>query len=379
MYVTARRVADQLELTLSGEWRALRFSDIDMELAGLELADVRSVNVIAGQAQLDLTGAWLLRDFVDRVRAGGTVVEFQGGEPATLALVERCKSGAFPAHAHPHLHLHLHLHDLEVAPAHALEGVGRQAVRALQSIDGGLTFIGRLSVAFAHGWATLRLRPVSTARHVYDTGVTAVPIVSLIAFLISVILAYMGAQQLRKFGADIFVVDLVTVGVLRELGVLLTAIIVAGRSGSAFAAEIGAMQLNEEVDALRAIGVDPIEALVLPRLFGLVIALPLLTVLADLIGLVGGGLLCHALLGMPLVQYLNRAQSAIASTTFWVGIIKAPVFACLIAISGCYCGMRVRDSSRELGRLTTLAVVQSIFFVILVDALFAVLFMELDI
>ncbi|HEX2790808.1 MAG TPA: ABC transporter permease [Steroidobacteraceae bacterium] len=375
MYLTARRVADELELTLSGEWHALRFSEIEIELGAVDLADVRSVNVIAGQAQLDLTGAWLLRDFVDRTRAAGTAVEFQGGEPATLALVERCNTGEMHAHAH----LHLHLHDLESAPAHALEGVGRQAVRALQSIDDGLTFIGRLSVAFAHGWATMRLRPVSTARHVYDTGVTAVPIVSLIAFLISVILAYMGAQQLSKFGADIFVVDLVTVGVLRELGVLLTAIIVAGRSGSAFAAEIGAMQLNEEVDALRAIGVDPIEVLVLPRLFGLVIALPLLTVLADLIGLVGGGLLCHVLLGMPLVQYLNRAQSAIASTTFWVGIVKAPVFACLIAISGCYCGMRVRDSSRELGRLTTLAVVQSIFFVILVDALFAVLFMELDV
>jgi phospholipid/cholesterol/gamma-HCH transport system permease protein len=377
MYLTARREADQLELTLSGEWRALRFADIETELGTVDVAGVRRVTIAAGQAQLDLTGAWLLRDFVDRTRAAGTMVEFRGGEPATLELVERCKSGEI--HAHAHAHLHLHLHDLESAPAHALEGVGRHAVHALQSIESGLSFIGRSSVAFAHAWSTLRLRPVSVARHVYDTGVTAVPIVSLIAFLISVILAYMGAQQLRKFGADIFVVDLVTVGVLRELGVLLTAIIVAGRSGSSFAAEIGAMQLNQEIDALRAIGVDPIEVLVLPRLIGLVIALPLLTLVADLIGLIGGGLLCHALLGMPLVQYLNRAQSAIASTTFWVGIIKAPVFACLIAISGCYAGIRVRGSSRDLGRLTTHAVVQSIFFVILVDALFAVLFMELDV
>jgi phospholipid/cholesterol/gamma-HCH transport system permease protein len=194
-----------------------------------------------------------------------------------------------------------------------------------------------------------------------------------------VILAYMGAQQLRKFGADIFVVDLVTVGVLRELGVLLTAIIVAGRSGSAFAAEIGAMQLNEEVDALRAIGVDPIEALVVPRVLAMLIALPLLTVAADLIGLVGGGLLCHALLDMPLVQYLNRVQATITGTTFWVGLIKAPVFALLIAGAGCACGMRVRGSSRELGRLTTLAVVTSIFSVIVADALFAVVFMKLEI
>ncbi len=201
----------------------------------------------------------------------------------------------------------------------------------------------------------------------------------MIAFLISVILAYMGAQQLRRFGADIFVVALVTIGVLRELGVLLTAIIIAGRSGSAFAAEIGAMQLNEEVDALTAIRVDPIAALVLPRLLRLVIALPLLTMVADAIGLVGGGLLCHTLLGMPLLQYLNRAQSSIASTTFWVGIVKAPVFAGLIAVVGCYSGMRVRGSSRALGSRTTLAVVQAIFLVILADALFAVLFMELDI
>jgi phospholipid/cholesterol/gamma-HCH transport system permease protein len=370
MYLTARRNADELNLELSGAWRAPRFTDIEAELGTLDFAGLRRVNIAAGQAQLDLTGAWLLRDFLDRARAAGATIQFQGLEPATLLLVESCKTGDITAHTHG-----IEWPD----PAQAVEGLGRRAVRGFDRIAGGVSFLGRISVALVRACSGLRLRPMSIARHLYDTGVTAVPIVALIAFLISVILAYMGAQQLRKFGADIFVVDLVTVGVLRELGVLLTAIIVAGRSGSAFAAEIGAMQLNEEVDALSAIGVDPIEVLVLPRLFGLVIALPLLTLVADIIGLVGGALLCHALLDMSLAQYLHRAQSAIARTTFWVGIIKAPVFAGLIAISGCYCGMNVRGSSRELGRLTTLAVVQSIFFVILVDALFAVLFMELDI
>jgi phospholipid/cholesterol/gamma-HCH transport system permease protein len=370
MYLTARRDADQLNLTLGGEWHAQRFADIEAELGTVEFDGLRQLTVTAGEAQLDLTGAWVLRDFLDRARAAGVAVEFQGPQPPTLALVARCKSGDMPAPTH----------SIEwLDPAQAVEGLGRRAVRGLHDIAAGVSFLGRISVAFMRALPRLRLRPISIARHVYDTGVTAVPIVALIAFLISVILAYMGAQQLRRFGADIFVVDLVTVGVLRELGVLLTAIIVAGRSGSAFAAELGAMQLNEEIDALSAIGVDPIEVLVLPRLLGLVIALPLLTLVADIIGLVGGGLLCHELLDMPLVQYINRAQSAIASTTFWVGIIKAPVFACLIAISGCYCGMSVRGSSRDLGRLTTLAVVQSIFFVILVDALFAVLFMKLDI
>jgi phospholipid/cholesterol/gamma-HCH transport system permease protein len=224
-----------------------------------------------------------------------------------------------------------------------------------------------------------RLRVTAVARHVHDTGVSAIPIVSLIAFLISVIIAYMGADQLRRFGAEIFVVDLVTIGVLRELGVLLTAIIVAGRSGSAFAAEIGVMKLEEEVDALVAIGTNPIEVLVLPRIIGLVIALPLLTVIADAVGLVGGGILCYFLVDIPPAQYIDRVQQAIAPTTFWVGIIKAPVFAFLIAFIGTARGMQVRESSRELGRLTTVAVVQSIFLVILADALFAVVFLELDI
>jgi phospholipid/cholesterol/gamma-HCH transport system permease protein len=224
-----------------------------------------------------------------------------------------------------------------------------------------------------------RWRMVSIARHVYDTGITAIPIVALIGFLISVIVAYMGAQQLIKFGADIFVVDLVTVGVLREMGVLLTAIIVAGRSGSAFAAELGAMKLNEEIDALKATGVNPIEVLVLPRIIGLMIALPLLTVIADAVGLAGGALLCRFLLDMPFVQYFERMDEAIGPFTFWAGIVKAPAFAILIAIAGTYRGMQVRNSSRELGRLTTVAVVQAIFMVILADALFAVFFMELDI
>jgi phospholipid/cholesterol/gamma-HCH transport system permease protein len=203
--------------------------------------------------------------------------------------------------------------------------------------------------------------------------------VALIAFLISVIIAYMSARQLQGLGADIYVVDLVAIGVLRELGVLLTSIIVAGRSGSAFAAELGSMKLNQEVDALIATGVDPFEVLVVPRVLGLVIALPLLTVIADLVGLAGGALLCRFLLDMPLNQYFGRVIDAISNTTFWVGVVKAPVFALLIALAGCYHGMQVRSSARELGRLVTVAVVQAIFYVILADALFAVLFMQLDI
>jgi phospholipid/cholesterol/gamma-HCH transport system permease protein len=268
----------------------------------------------------------------------------------------------------------------EGALAGRVSALGQTVVDRLRGGRRALEFVGESTLRFlAAVVLPRRWRPISVARHVYDTGITAIPIVALIAFLISVIIAYMGAQQLQKFGADIFVVDLVTVGVLREMGVLLTAIIVAGRSGSAFAAEIGAMQLNEEVDALKAIGVVPNEVLVLPRVLGLVVALPLLTVIADGVGLAGGALLCSFLLDMPLVQYVQRMQEAIGPWTFWVGIIKAPVFALLIAAAGTYCGMQVRGSSRELGRLTTVAVVMAIFLVILADALFAVLFMEIGI
>jgi len=264
--------------------------------------------------------------------------------------------------------------------AEPVEALGRHVVRRLRDTRSGLEFLGRVVITLGRAFTSRKaLRLTSVARHIYDTGITAMPIVSLIAFLISVIIAYMSAQQLQRFGAEVFVIDLVTIGVLRELGVLLTAIIVAGRSGSAFAAEIGAMQLNEEVDALDATGVDPYEVLIVPRVLGLVIALPLLTMISDVVGLTGGALLCRFLLDIPITQYLGRVDEAIAATTFWVGIIKAPVFAILIALAGTYRGIQVRGSSRELGRLTTVAVVQSIFLVILADALFAVLFMELDI
>jgi phospholipid/cholesterol/gamma-HCH transport system permease protein len=265
------------------------------------------------------------------------------------------------------------------APAGFLGRLGRWTYAQGIEVRGVLEFFGRIigvvGDAFTRPGA---LRTPSLARHIYESGVTAIPIVSLIAFLISVIVAYLGAQQLSRFGATIFVVDLVTISVLREMGVLLTAIIVAGRSGSAFAAEIGVMQLNEETDALRAMGMNPIEVLVLPRILALVIAMPLLTVLADAMGLAGGGLLSLVNLHIPLPQFMSRLREALAPTTFWSGIIKAPIFAALIGMVGAYRGMQVRDSARELGRLTTVAVVQSIFMVILADALFAVLFMQID-
>ena len=377
--IETRRTERGLAVDLTGEWRALSYGQIDASLAAVDLTGLSYVEISTDRlAALDLTGAWRLGEFVRRARGTGVEVAFAAAPPDQLRLVEEMlrpieaeRTASPPAHGP---------HPAEEAEVATLTFIGRRAVTLWRDMIGALAFVGRLSGTTVYGFSHPRgLRPISVARHVYDTGITAIPIVALIAFLISVIVAYMSAQQLRSFGAEIFVVDLVTIGVLRELGVLLTAIIVAGRSGSAFAAEIGSMKLSEEVDALQATGVDPFEALVLPRALGLVISLPLLTVVADLVGLVGGAVLCASLLHMPLDQYVNRVSQAISPSTFWVGMVKAPVFAVLIAMAGTHRGMQVRGSSRELGRLTTVAVVQAIFLVILADALFAVLFMELGV
>ncbi|HXY76850.1 MAG TPA: ABC transporter permease [Steroidobacteraceae bacterium] len=380
MAVELRRTADKLELTLTGEWAAQQYSSLAAELAAIDLRGTRAVSIDTRQVSaLEISGAYALRQFVERAKAAGVEVSFTGGaEPPQLELIDETLRDAGPTLASSAIHPPRF--EEEPEPVVVLTGLGRYTVGAGAAFVDGLAFLGRVTVtALATLMGRKRLRPTAIARHVYETGITAMPIVALIAFLISVIIAYMSAQELRGFGADIYVVDLVTIGVLRELGVLLTAIIVAGRSGSAFAAELGSMQLNEEVDALIAGAVDPYEVLVLPRVLGLVIALPLLAVVADLVGLTGGAVLCRYLLDMPLTQYASRVNYSISSTTFWVGIIKAPVFAVLIANAGCYRGLQVRGSARELGRLVTVAVVQSIFLVILADALFAVLFLEINV
>jgi phospholipid/cholesterol/gamma-HCH transport system permease protein len=376
MTVEVRRSADGVQLELTGEWGARQFTDLAAALAAVDLRTMRHVLIgTGGLTSLELSGAWALREFLQRARHAGVEVSFEGAPPDQLRVLdETLEKGAGGARAAPVAE------PGEREGERALAAIGRFAVAAGVDVVEWLAFFGRTSVTGFKSFASLRrLRPISIARHVYETGLTAMPIVALIAFLVSVIIAYLSAQQLRGLGVDIYVVDLVTIGVLRELGVLLTAIIVAGRSGSSFAAELGSMQLNEEVDALIATGVDPFEVLVVPRVLGLILALPLLTIIADLIGLTGGALLCRFLLDMPLTQYVNRVNESIASTTFWVGLIKAPVFALLIALAGCYHGLQVRGSARELGRLVTVAVVQAIFLVILADALFAVLFMKLDI
>ena len=363
-----------LTVRLGGDWRIDNIAELEQALAQIPTDGERSVRVDCSDIeQLDLSGAWLLQRHLQQVRAGGARLELVGDQnrPA-LAFVAQLAQRTAAARQPP-------------APERApwlerLAGaIGRSSVYLLTHCRQSMGFFGRLAVtSLRMSRSVHHLRLPSVTRHIYETGIQAIPIVSMIAFLISVIIAYLSAQQLRQFGADIFTVDLVAIAVLREMGVLLTAIIVAGRSGSAFAAELGVMRLNDEVDALQSMGVDYFEVLVLPRLVGLLIALPLLTIVADAMGLAGGALLSQVLLDISLTQFIPRVQEALSPTTFWAGLIKAPVFALVIALVGTYRGMQVRDSSRELGRLTTVAVVESIFLVIFFDAVFAVIFVELD-
>ena len=224
-----------------------------------------------------------------------------------------------------------------------------------------------------------RLRLTSTVFHMEQTGLDAVPIVALLTFLVGAVVAFLGATVLRDFGASIFTVELVAYSFLREFGVLLTAILLAGRSGSAFTAQIGSMKSREELDAIRALGLDAVELLVLPRLLALLIMLPLLTFIGMMSGLLGGALVGSAALDISPGMFISRLYEMTEIRHFWVGMIKAPVFAFLIAVVGCLEGMKVAGSAESVGRHTTSSVVQSIFLVILFDAIFAMFFMELGV
>ncbi len=258
--------------------------------------------------------------------------------------------------------------------------LGRGAEDAWHATLEFITFVGRAASLVGNALMHPRsLRLASISRHIAETGIEALPIVGLMAVMISIVIGYQSVAQLRPLGGEEFTVNLVAVSVLREMGVLITAIMVAGRSGSAFTAEIGVMKMREEIDALEVMGLDPMQMLVAPRLIGLVIALPLLAFFADMMGLLGGAMIAFSLLDASPLQYLERVKSAVDGWDLFVGLFKAPVFAFCIAVIGCMHGLRVTGSAESVGQETTRAVVKAIFLVIVLDALFSILFEQLGI
>jgi len=267
-------------------------------------------------------------------------------------------------------------------PYHAggLEALGRTSLESMLNGLGLLGFIGQVSlVALRQLLRPDRVRWREIAHSLGEAGHKALPIVGLLSFLLGIVITYQGGVQLRLYGASIFVADLVGLSMLRELAPIITAIIVAGRTGSAYTAQIGTMQVTEEVDALRSMGIQPMELLVLPKLLALIIALPLLTVYADVMGVLGGMVMAKAQLDIAYTTFIDRVQVALTVKSYLVGVGKAPVFAAIIAIIGCYQGFQVSGSAESVGRRTTVSVVQSILAVIVVDAAFSVAFSYLDI
>ncbi len=258
-----------------------------------------------------------------------------------------------------------------------LGDIGAAVITAGQTFVGLLGFMGATVAAF---WNVLRhpgrFRFNATVQRFEVVGVSALGIIGLMSFLIGIVIAQQGAVQLRQFGAEIYTINLLGRITLRELGILMTAIMVAGRSGSAFAAQIGTMKLTEEIDAMRTIGVSPMEALVVPRTLAVVLMLPLLGFYSSLVAIMGGGLLCWISLGIPPVSFIQRLHEVVPLTDLWVGLVKAPVFGVIIALAGCFQGMQVKSDAEQVGHRTTTAVVQAIFLVIVLDAFFAVFFSE---
>lgn len=320
---------------------------------------------LAAIDQLDTSGAWLLRRHGNALIETGIKVETKVGDPDLAALLTRVveTKDVLPAEP-PRRNL-----------GDKVAEIGASAEHILVESRDLLAFFGALIIALARlAVMPWKLRWNAIFAHLEQTGLNALPIVGLINLLVGVVLAFQGADQLARFGAQTFTINMLGISVLREMAVLLTAIVVAGRSGSAFTAQIGTMQVNEEVDALRTIGLDPMHVLVVPRVLALMVALPLLTFFADMMGLLGGGLMCLVLLDISFGQYLSLLNQSISINHFWVGIVKAPFFATLIALIGCFEGLRVSGSAESVGKLTTRSVVEGIFLVIIVDALFSILF-----
>jgi len=259
---------------------------------------------------------------------------------------------------------------------HWLEELGRDLVGIAKQTVALCAFIGEIIVVFLGACVQpRRFRIGAIVRQMLEVWIKALLIVGVLTFLIGVVIAYQGVQQLRQFGAETFTVEAVGIGMFRELGVLLTAIIVAGRSGSAFTAQIGTMQVNQEIDAMRTIGLNPIEWLVLPRILALVLSMPLLAFWGDMTGLLGGAVACTIYLDFTFVQFFDRLRDTVGIWHFYTGMIKSPVFGFIIAAIGCFEGLQVRGSAESVGLLTTRSVVESIFFVIVLDAVFSIIFL----
>lgn len=372
-WVKAERDGALLELALGGQWTTPHAAALDERLGRIERGGATRAAIDATAiSALDSNGGWLLLRTKGQLIAAGLRLERFDVPSHFAPLLSRIEA--------EHME-----HHVEVATRRSLftlaERIGRATMRVGKQGLGIAGYVGLVTVE----WFRVHLKPrhnyrlTAVIHQIEETGLNALPIVGLLMFLIGVVLAYQGADQLRRFDLEILTVNALGIGVLREIGVLFTAIIIAGRSGSAFTAEIGTMKVNEELDAMQTVGLNVVDVLILPRVIGLVIALPLLVFYADAMAMLGGAAMCYFNLGITLPMFLRQLQSAVTVNTLLVGLVKAPVFAYVIGMVGCYEGMNVERNAASVGKLTTRSVVESVFLVIVLDAGFSVLFSLLGI
>ena len=362
----------------SGNARTLRFAgrltlscinDLARQTRALQPDGKPLVIDIAKVERMDTTGAWLIYRLTRDWKKAGLDARIEGGGDDARHLIDRIGENDRPVKIRP---------DRTGAWVRRLNQVGEYTIRTVELFG---DFLGFLGDAFRGFWHVLRARRgfrlTAVVAQAEVICVNALGIVGLMSFLVGIVIAQQGAVQLRQFGAEVFTINLVGRSVVRELGVLMTSIMVAGRSGSAFAAQIGSMRLAEEVDAMRTIGLPPTEVLTLPRIIATALIMPLLSFYAVVMGLVGGGIFAWISLKIPPVSFVQRIHEVVPITDFWITLIKAPVFGIIIAVMGCYQGMQVTGNAESVGQRTTAAVVQSIFLVIVLDAFFAVFFTAL--
>ncbi|MFO8152590.1 MlaE family ABC transporter permease [Thioalkalivibrio sp.] len=349
-------------LRCEGDWRLPDVARIERALEGLPVDDTDTLEVDThAVAQLDLGGSRLLARLAERAQRSGVRVNYHvpDAHRNIISLVETVPR--------PEV-----FHKAGPGP---LGGIGRAAVEQWRELLGFLAFVGEtFHELFLRFSQPTRFRPLRLLAEMEHGGVRAVPIVAVLSFLVGVVIAYQLSTALEPYGAAVFLPELLTITILRELGPLVTAIVVAGRTASAYAAELGTMQINEEIDALRTLGVSPYDMLILPKVLGLLLVLPLLTVLADISGMGGGVLVNWVAHGQGVASFLNRLPEGMDQRHLWLGLSKTPVYAVVIAAIGCRQGLRVARGAGGVGQATTRAVVQAIFAVIVVNAVFSVVF-----
>ena len=349
----------QRSLTFTGDLTLPRLRDLPERLDAV--GDDFNRLDLSQVGRMDTVGAWVVHRF-----ARQREVAIDGLSDDRRHLFEQVEHSDEPVAVPPR----------QLPPfARVLGEIGDAVVLTGTTLLGLLAFMGATVIALGNVLRhPSRFRFNATITRFEVVGVRALGIIGLMSFLIGIVIAQQGAVQLRQFGAEVFTINLVGRITLRELGVLMTAIMVAGRSGSAFAAQLGTMKLTEEIDAMRTIGVSPMEALVLPRTLAAVLMMPLLGFYASVIAIIGGGLLCWVSLDIPPITFIQRIREVVPVTDLYVGMVKAPVFGAIIAIAGCFQGMQVEGDAEQVGTRTTSAVVQAIFLVIVLDAFFAVFF-----